>query len=85
MAMLIFGLVMKKYYNTENKRCKGIKTAYQPEKDIDKDIINPIPTAELITYEAWAIGTNSGELLVAVNNLKNRQAFIITTNSTWYN
>ena len=60
----------EKYYNTENKRCKGIKTAYQPEKDIDKDIINPIPTAELITYNAWAIGTSSGELLVAVNNLK---------------
>ena len=60
----------ERYFANDTKNCKGTMTAYQPAKDVDGDVINPMPTAELMTYNAWAIGTNTGKLLVAVNNLK---------------
>ena len=65
----------ERYYKTDTKYCKGTVTAYQPIKDTDS-IKNPMPSVDYSNYNAWAIGTDTGELIVAVNNYKATKPFL---------
>ena len=69
----------EKYYKTDTKYCKGTMTAIKPKKiiyDVYADISNNLSSEETMLHNAWAIGTDKGELLVAVNNMKENKRLI---------
>lgn len=69
----------EKYYKTDTKYCKGTMTAIKPAKivyDVYADISNNLSSEETMLHNAWAIGTDKGELLIAVNNMKENKRLI---------